>query len=102
MDSCRIDTYYVKRGEPHSMYKDFFSLHPPNEFKRDGRNIWKGYYGQYIVTIVQKYRHHDTEAEDVTIEKDFSRKEDTDTLYNIPSKEELAKAFNKHLGRIYD
>ena len=62
---------------------------------------WRGHFGAYIYTIIQKYHHHLIKEQDVTIEKDPSFKEDPDTHYAFLSQKELADALNKHLDRIY-
>ena len=101
MDSCWVDTYYVKRDEPYSKYKDTFHLHTYTEFTQQGPNIWKGQYGPYIITIVQQQRHHDIKEEDVSIERNPAYKEDPNIVYALPSKPAIAQALNKYLDRIY-
>jgi len=102
MKGCWIDTYYVKRDEPYTKYKDTFHLSPYNEFTQRGPNTWKAHYGQYIITIVQKHQHHDIEEKDVIFEKNPSYKEDSNILHAVPSKEAIAQKLNEHLNKIYD
>lgn len=64
-------------------------------------NTWKGYYGKYAITIIQRHRHHDIKEGDVEFEKDPSYKEDPETTYAVPSKAAIAQALNGHLNRIY-
>lgn len=101
MDGCWIETYYVKRSDPYSMYKDSFSLHVYDDFNPEGPNTWKGYYGKYAITIIQRHRHHDIKEGDVEFEKNPSYKEDPETTYAVPSKAAIAQALNGHLNRIY-
>jgi hypothetical protein len=101
MDGCWIDTYYVKRDEPYSKYKDSFHIYPYSDFTQSGPNIWKAHYGSSIITIVQQHQQHDIEEKDVTIEKNLEFKENPDILYALPSKKEIANALNKYLDRIY-
>ncbi len=101
MEGCWIDTYYVKRDEPYSKYKDIFHIYPYNEFTQEGPNIWKAHHGPYIITIIQKHRHHDIIEEDVNVEKNPTFKEDPKILYALPSKKDIAGALNKYLDRIY-
>lgn len=102
MEGCWIDTYYVKRDEPHSMYKETFHLYPYNEFTRHGPNTWKAHYGPYRITIIQKHQQHDIEEEDVVVEKNPSFKEEPNIIYALPSKAAIAQALNKHLDSFYD
>jgi hypothetical protein len=102
MKGCRVDAYFVKRDQPHSRYKDFFSLNPYNDFAQPGPNIWKGHWAGRTITVIQQHQHSEIKEEDVTIEKDPAHKEDPDTVYGLPSKEEIVLALNKHLDRIYD
>lgn len=99
--SCRIDASYVKSGEPHSRYKDFFFLYPPEDFKYNGPNEWKGHYGGYIITIIQQNVMSDIREEDITIEKRPDYKKEEGITYAIPFKEDLAQKLNGHLNGIY-
>lgn len=101
MDGCWIDTYYAKRDEPYSKYKDSFHIYLYNDFAQSGPNTWKAHYGAYSITIVQQHRQHDISEDDVVIEKNPSHKENPDILYALPSKKEIANALNKYLDRIY-
>ncbi len=102
MKGCRINTYYVKNDQPYTMYKDFFSLHPYNEFTQQGPNTWKGHWGGRTITIIQKHQMSEIKEADVTIERDPDFKEDPETTYGMPSKKEIALALDKHLNEIYD
>ena len=100
MKDCRIETYSVKRNEPHSKYKESFYLYPEND--SNGQVVtWKGHFGPFIYTIIQKYHHHQIKEQDVTIEKNPLFKEDPDTHYAFISPKDLADTLNKHLDRIY-
>src|SRR5258706_14961123 len=101
MDGCWIDTYYVKREEPYSKYKDSFHIHPYNDFSQPWPHIWKANYHQYIITIVQQHQQHELEEKDVAVEINTEVKESPDTVYALPSKREIADALNKYLDRIY-
>lgn len=101
MDGCWIETYYVKRDEPYSKYKDSFHIYPYNEFTQQGPNTWKAHYGPYLITIVQQHRQHDIEEDDVVIEKNPSHKEDPTIIHALPSKASIAQALNKYLDKIY-
>ncbi len=68
---------------------------------KDGPNTWKGTWGPYIITALQRHRHHDIKEEDIGFDKNPSHKEDPDTIYALPSKADLAEVLNKHLDRIY-
>jgi hypothetical protein len=102
MKSCRIDAYYVKRDQPYTRYKDFFSLHVYNEFTQQGPNIWKGHWNKCTITVIQQHPMSEIKESDVTIERDSDYKEDLDTSYGMPSRKEIALALDKHLNEIYD
>ena len=101
MKGCRIDTYFVKRSEPHSSYEDFFMLRVFGDFKHSGPNIWKGHYGSNIITVTQRGVQSDIRDQDITIEKNPDVKEDPDIVYAIPSKVNIALILDKHLNEIY-
>lgn len=101
MNGCWIDTYYVKRDEPYSKYKDTFHIYPYDEIKQQGPNTWKAHYGPYIITIVQKHQQHDIAEEDVIIEKNPAFKEDPNIIHALPSKNVIAQALNNYLDNIY-
>jgi hypothetical protein len=46
------------------------------EFKHNGPNVWKGRYGGYLITVIQKDVMSDIREEDITIEKqpDYKKK----------------------------
>ena len=100
MDGCWIDTYYVKREEPYSKYKDSFHLFPYNDFSQPGPNIWRAHYGPYIITITQTSRQQDIREEDVIVEENPDAKKDPDIVYAV-SKKDIANTLNKYLDRIY-
>jgi len=100
MKGCKIETYSVKRSETHTKYKEWFYLHPEDDSNTQAVT-WRGHFGGYIYTVIQKYHHHQITEADVTIEKNPSYKEDPDTHYAFLSQKELADALNKHLDRIY-
>jgi len=101
MNGCGIDTYYVRREEPHSKYKDSFHIYPYNDFTQSWPHIWKAHYGTYIITIVQQHQQYHIEEKDVTVEKNTEVKENPDIVYALPSKTEIANALNIYLNRIY-
>ena len=100
MNGCKIETYSVKRAEPHTKYKEWFYLYPDDKSNEQVVTC-KGHFGAHIYTIIQKYHHHEVKEQDVTIEKNPAIKEDTETVYAFLSQTELADALNKHLDRIY-
>ncbi len=100
MSSCKIETYSVKAAEPHSKYKEWFYLYPEDN-SNEQVVTWRGHFGAYIYTVIQKYHHRQIKEQDVTIEKNPAFKEDPDTVYASLSHEELTQILNKHLDRIY-
>lgn len=101
MKSCWIESYHVKANEPYTMYKEIYSLAPYNDFKQDEPNIWKGHFGPFIITVTQEHQHHEIEEKDISIEKKDDFNGDPSITYAYPSKEDIAKALNKHLDNIY-
>ncbi|QLH34178.1 MAG: hypothetical protein HWD62_18860 [Cyclobacteriaceae bacterium] len=68
MKGCKIETYSVKRSETHTKYKEWFYLHPEDDSNTQAVT-WRGHFGGYIYTVIQKYHHHQITEADVTIEK---------------------------------
>ncbi|MEQ9404791.1 MAG: hypothetical protein RIM99_14460 [Cyclobacteriaceae bacterium] len=101
MEGCKIDTYYLKKGQSHSKYSDFFYLNVCNDFKQDGPNIWKGSFGLFTISVEQRGRQSEITENDVTIERNDEFKEDPEIIYPRPFKDQIATAMNKHLDNLY-
>lgn len=101
MKGCRIDTYYIRKDQPHTKYNDWFNLNVDNEFTQQGPNTWKGHWHGRTITVIQQHQMSEIKESDVTIEMDAHYEEDPNTAYGMPSKEEIAIALNKHLNELY-